>query len=174
MTKRIFIVLVALGVFTLTFLNVQSIQAAAAQQDIPADAPAFDWDARPHGICINIDQTMPCFSVNKESLSTPMMSNLIEAIADQSGVTVDNIESQIMDGISLYEIAINSGLSSEVFQELHTKIREQIWQERQSENGFWEYSPSSRGGRMNRIFGQLFNTENQNQRGRGYGSCHRY
>ena len=172
MTKRLFILLITLGVFTLTFLDAQSIQAAATQQEIPGDLPVEDWESRQPGFCRNFDQTRPCCTIDEDNLSSSMMSILIEAIADQSSLTVDDIEAQIMDGISIYEIAINSGLSSEVFQELHTKIREQIWQERRGENGIWVYSPFSKLGKMNRIFGQLFNSENWYQKERGFGSCH--
>jgi hypothetical protein len=173
MTNKFLIVLTAFMVFIITFRTPESVKASSIQQDIPFDQPTDEWESRQYGYCQNINLTRPCNSWDKENEFSPMLSSLIEEIANQTNLTADEIIIKIMDGVSLFEIAFNAGMSSDSFYEIHNNVREQIWQERQSNREIWEYLPFSRRGRMTRIFGQLFISENRNLGERGLGTCHR-
>ena len=173
MTKRFLFILTALIVFTLTFLNPETVKAAFTQQDIPFEQPNDEWESRPIGHCQNIDITRPCYAWEDENRFSPMMNPLIEAIATQTDLAIDEIRKMILDRLSLFEIASNAGMSSDSFYELHNTIREQVWQERQSNKGIWDSLPFSGQGRMFRIFEQRFNSETLNQKERGFGACQR-
>lgn len=173
MNNRILKILIS-GFITITFLSTGLVYASAPQQETLPDQPEQGWGAGTPGYCINQEDQRRCPQRSWDDGFHPMMSQLIEALANVSNLTIDEIESRLTEGERLFEIALEAGLSQESFFELHQQIREQFWQE-------WdrgEDRPVPRFGWLGRMFGRFFNQDNPDwpNRGRkypGFGGCHR-
>lgn len=53
-----------------------------------------------------------------------MMALMFDAVAEETGLTVEDIEDRLYDGESLYEIALDSGMSEEAYSDLMVGVRE--------------------------------------------------
>ena len=59
----------------------------------------------------------------------PMHETMVQAVADKTGLSVDEITARILDGERLIEIALDAGMAEEQFFNLMQEVREAFWKE---------------------------------------------
>lgn len=93
----------------------------------------------------------------------PMHAAMVEAVAEATGLSVDEIEARIISGEHLYEIALDAGLEEGEFFELMTETRKAYLAEAFEEG--W-ISEERYQWMLERMEGDSYSP--------GYGGCHRY
>jgi len=92
----------------------------------------------------------------------PMMSAMIEAVAEETGMSVDQIVLRIGEGEYLADIALEGGMSEEAYLEFRAEVREVVLTNAVEEGWMTEEQFQWMAERMN---------ENQSYYGSGY-PCH--
>ena len=77
-----------------------------------------------YGMRFSDDETYP-----------PMMDAMVAAIADATGLSVEDIEAQLADGEHLYTIATDAGMSDEAFDDLMDEVHDSYFGQLQEQWG---------------------------------------
>jgi hypothetical protein len=100
---------------------------------------------------------------SSEGSIPPMHDVMVQAVADATGLSVDEIEVRIISGERLVQIALDAGINEADYFELMAEAREAFWAEA-LENGW--ISEERYQGMLERRDGEQF--------GPGYGGCHEF
>lgn len=65
----------------------------------------------------------------------PMMEAMIESVSEATGLSVEAIKAQILEGEHLYTIALDAGMSEEDYADLMTEARQAYFEDYQDEWG---------------------------------------
>ena len=90
----------------------------------------------------------------------PMKSELVEAVADVTGLTVDEIESRLNNGERLLNIAIDAGMAEEEYFDLMLALRQEFIDKALEDGVINEDQYNRMQGRLNAV-----------QDGDGFGAC---
>ncbi|MCB2209333.1 hypothetical protein KQH62_00435 [bacterium] len=86
------------------------------------DAPDGYYGPMMHGFRTPVDE---------DGEFPPMMSAMVEAVSEATGLSVDDIEAQILEGEHLYTIALDAGLSEDDYAALMDEVRQSYFEDYQ-------------------------------------------
>ena len=92
-----------------------------------------------------------------------MHDTMVQALADVSGLSVDEIEDRISEGERLFEIAMDAGLDQAAFFDLMQETRESVLAEALESGLITEEQ-----------YQQMQNRTREDRYGRGFGGCHQF
>jgi hypothetical protein len=90
-----------------------------------------------------------------------MHDAMVQAVADVTGISVDEIEDRISEGERLFEIALDAGLDQVAFFDLMQETRESVLAEALESGLITEEQ-----------YQRMQNRTREDRYGRGFGGCH--
>lgn len=102
-------------------------------------------------------------SWSSEAPFPPMHEATVQALAEATGLSVENIEVRLADGERMLAIALDAGLSEEAFFDLMAEIRENVLAEAFEDGLISEER-----------YQWMLEGQQGDWEGRGYGGCHRF
>lgn len=148
MKKALLVIGVVLALFavggTIWVVNAQTNGPDTQDQDY--DCPMWDnadgsaWGGHMGrdgmmGRYFNEDGDMPC-GVDGEY--GPMHDTIVNALAEATGLSVDEINTKMNDGETFVQIATDAGLSEDQINELFTQAHQDAFEAMGSEDGFFQ------------------------------------
>jgi hypothetical protein len=89
------------------------------------DAPYGYYGPMMHGY-----NNMP---LDEDGEFPPMMAAMIEAVSEATGLSVEDIQSQVLEGKHLYTIALDAGLTEEGYVDLMDEVRQSYFENNQGD-----------------------------------------
>jgi hypothetical protein len=81
------------------------------------------------------------WQTNQDGEFPPMMTAMIEAVAEKTGLTVEEIQTKLLDGERLYTIATDAGMSDEEYNTLMEETHDSYFEQNQGQFGSTNHFP---------------------------------